>query len=293
MRQLAIAVACVAMMAACGAKEQAPAAGAQAEGGAATTAAGAASAAIAPAAAHAQPAAAAQGAAGGQGGPVQTVTGPVLETMDAATYTYVRVKTEKGDLWAASGQFKVAVGDTVTVPLEMPMENFHSNALKRDFPLIFFATSITKAGETPAAGAAGGMGAMGAMGGALPPGHSPTGAARAKVTEKIAQPAGGTAVADLWTKRDTLKGKPVTVRGLVVKFNGGIMGKNWFHLQDGSGKEDEGTNDITVTSADLVVKVGDVVTISGVLVLDKDFGSGYAYPILIENAKLVAGPGAK
>jgi len=236
-----------------------------------------ATAAIAPAAAHATPAAAQAGAPG----TVQTVTGTVLETMDAATYTYVRVKTDKGEIWAAASQFKVAVGDKLTIPLEMPMENFRSNALKRDFPLIYFASQIRKDGEAPASG-----GAMGAMAGALPPGHSPTGSPRAKVTEVIPQPAGGTAVEKLWANRAALNGKPVTVRGMVVKFNGGIMGKNWFHLQDGTGKDDDGTNDITVTTAE-TVKVGDIVTITGTLVLEKDFGSGYSYPILIEDAKVV------
>jgi hypothetical protein len=203
--------------------------------------------------------------------------------MDAATYTYVRVKTDNGDIWAASGQFKVAVGDRVVVPLEMPMENFRSNALKRDFPLIFFATRITREGEAPAAASA-----MGGAGGALPPGHDPAGSARSTVTEVIPQPAGGTTVATLWTNRKALAGKPVTVRAKVVKFNGGILGKNWFHLQDGTGTDKDGTNDITVTSA-AETKVGDVVTIRGTLVLDKDFGSGYAYAVIIENATIQPG----
>lgn len=74
-------------------------------------------------------------------------TGTVLETMDAATYTYVRVKTASGEIWAATGQFKVAVGDKVSVPLEMPMENFHSNTLKRDFKTIYFASHIERLGD--------------------------------------------------------------------------------------------------------------------------------------------------
>ena len=77
------------------------------------------------------------------------VTGPVLETMNASNYTYVRVKTDKGDVWAASGEFKVAVGDRVTLALEMPMENFHSETLKRDFPLIYFTTRIGPEGQVP------------------------------------------------------------------------------------------------------------------------------------------------
>lgn len=76
----------------------------------------------------------------------QMASGTVVETMDAATYTYVRVKTSTGEIWAATGQFKVAVGDKVSVPLEMPMENFHSNTLKRTFPVIYFASHIDRQG---------------------------------------------------------------------------------------------------------------------------------------------------
>ena len=122
--------------------------------------------------------------------------------MDAATYTYVRVKTDKGEIWAASSQFKVAVGDKVVVPLEMPMENFHSNALKRDFPVIYFSPRDHKEGEE--ARDRGRRRAWAAM----LAGRNPTGSARATVTELIPQPAGGTAVASLWTNRKALAGKP-------------------------------------------------------------------------------------
>lgn len=76
-----------------------------------------------------------------------TATGTVLETMDASTYTYVHVKTDQGDLWAAANQFKVAKGDRVVVPLNMPMQNFESKTLHRTFPVIYFASSIEVQGK--------------------------------------------------------------------------------------------------------------------------------------------------
>lgn len=203
----------------------------------------------------------------------EVVTGPVLETMDASTYTYVKVKGEKGEIWAASSHFDVKVGDRVTVPLESPMENFHSQSLNRDFPLIYFASHISREGEAPAGAAA-----------QMPPGHPPASSGTA-VTEKIAAPEGGKAIASVWAERKALAGKPVTVRGKVVKFNGGIMGRNWVHLQDGSGKAEDKSNDLTVTTDDQV-SVGDVVTVTGTLVIDKDFGAGYSYAVLLENGKI-------
>jgi hypothetical protein len=204
---------------------------------------------------------------------VPTVTGSVLETMNASSYTYVKVAAGAEEIWAASSQFDVKVGDRVTVPLESPMENFHSQSLDRDFPLIYFASRISREGEQAPAAAA-----------QMPPGHPPTSAAPA-VIEKIAPPEGGKSVAAVWTDRKALAGKTVTVRGQVVKFNGGIMGRNWVHLQDGSGQAGDRTNDLTVTT-DAVVKVGDVVTVTGTVVVDKDFGSGYSYAVLLESAKI-------
>ena len=75
------------------------------------------------------------------------------------------------------------------------------------------------------------------------------------------------------------------VQGKVVKYNAGIMDKNWIHLRDGSGSAADGNNDILVTT-DANAKLGDVVTVSGVVHTNKDFGSGYTYKILIEEATL-------
>jgi hypothetical protein len=207
------------------------------------------------------------------------VTGTVLETMDASNYTYVRVKTDKGEVWAASGTFKVAVGDRITVALEMPMENFHSQSLNRDFPVIYFTTRVGPEGQVPAAMPAM-MSAHSQAGGAAP-GSS----VAAQVTEPVQPAPGGTTVANVWANRKSLAGKTVTVRGRVVKFNGGIMGRNWIHIQDGTGAAADGTNDLLVTS-DAAAKAGDVITVTGTVAIDKDFTAGYAYAVMIEGAKI-------
>ena len=92
-------------------------------------------------------------------------------------------------------------------------------------------------------------------------------------------------VAEVFARRAALKDQPVAIRGRVVKFTGGVMNKNWLHLQDGSGSQATGNHDITVTTSD-TVKVGDVVAVRGVVHLDRDFGAGYSYSIIIEDAKL-------
>ncbi len=81
----------------------------------------------------------------------------------------------------------------------------------------------------------------------------------------------------------TLVGKTISAQGKVVKVNNGIMGRNFVHVQDGTG--DANTNNLIVTSKQ-TASVGDQVTISGLVVLNRDFGSGYKYPLLIEDASI-------
>ena len=193
------------------------------------------------------------------------VTGTVTETFDTGGYTYLRLKTADGDKWAAIRQTPVQKGQTVTMDVQMTAEKFESKTLKRTFDRILFG-SLEGAAPTPMA--------------------APVAAADTTPI-KVAKAEGSDAksVAEVWASKDALKDGKVVVRGKVVKFLGGIMGKNWIHLRDGSGSRDKGDNDITVTTNDLAT-VGDVVTISGVVHVDKDFGAGYRYPVIIEEGKV-------
>lgn len=121
----------------------------------------------------------------------------------------------------------------------------------------------------------------------MPSGHAPVNAAPAEADVKVPKATGPDArtVAEVITKRTELKGKTVVVRGKVVKFNPEILKKNWVHLRDGSGSAADSTNDILVTTNDQA-NVGDIVTVKGVVHIDKDLGMGYSYKVLIEEAKL-------
>jgi hypothetical protein len=118
-----------------------------------------------------------------------------------------------------------------------------------------------------------------------PTGGSPT--APAMDVGKVEKATGPDArtVAQLWTEKSNLVGKSVTIRGVVVKATNGVMGKNWIHLQDGSGDAKLGSNDITVTSLDRAA-TGETVTITGIVRTGKDFGAGYSYAVMVEDAKV-------
>jgi hypothetical protein len=204
------------------------------------------------------------------------LTGKVVETMNAASYTYVLIETGGKQVWAVAPQFTVKVGDTVALTEGMPMLNYHSKTLNRTFDQVYFSGDIRVNGARPATAAAG-----------LPAGHPTSGAAPAAAAidfSGIKRAPNGQTVAEVFADKAKLTGKPVAVRGRVVKFNAMILGKNWLHIRDGSGAE--GSNDLTVTTADKA-KVGDVVVIRGELKANRDFGGGYKYPLIVEDAKVV------
>lgn len=198
------------------------------------------------------------------------ITGTVTETMNSGGYTYVQVDTGSEKVWAAGPQFAAEVGSEVTVNAPMPMPGYHSKTLDRTFDQLYFSPAITPAGA-PAPTKAAPHGAVGS-------------APEASVDLSGIQKAeGGMTVAELFADQGKLAGKEVAVRGKVVKYNAGIMGKNWIHLRDGTGAD--GTNDLTVTTQ-ATAAVGDTVLVRGAPTLDKDFGFGYHYDLILEDAQV-------
>lgn len=204
--------------------------------------------------------------------------GKVLETMASGGYTYLKLSTAEGESWAAVPQSNVAVGAEVVVANPMPMDGFESKTLNRRFDRISFGTAVSTASGTPAE-------APGAAAGA--PAHPPAQAAAdlAEVKVEKAQGPEGRTVAEVFSQKQSLKDSKVAVKGKVVKVSSGILGKNWVHLRDGSGTADQQDNDLTITTQD-VAAVGEVVVAKGVVHLDRDFGAGYSYPVIVEEATL-------
>jgi hypothetical protein len=201
--------------------------------------------------------------------PAAPLKGEVLETRNVESYTYLRLKTAQGEVWAAVPTTTVRQGAQVTIGNPMTMQNFESKTLKKTFDKIVFG-QIVEPGATP-----------GAPHGAAP--AAPTGEPVVKVAK--ASGADAKTVAEVVAGKAALKDKTVLVRGQVVKATLGILGKNWVHLRDGSGSAASGTNDILVTTKDAAA-VGDVVNARGTVRTDVNVGSGYAYAVLIEDAAL-------
>lgn len=184
-----------------------------------------------------------------------SVSGEVLEVANVPGYTYLRLKTARGEKWAAVNRSEVGKGDRVTVENAVVMKDFESRSLKRTFKSILFGTLAGAHAVQPAP------------------------AEEIHVTRA----AGDMTVEEVSTRRTELKDSQVQVRGKIVKYTPGILGRNWIHLRDGTGAE--GSNDLLVTTTDQA-KSGDVVTVKGVVHTDRDFGAGYTYKVLIEDAAL-------
>jgi hypothetical protein len=228
-----------------------------------------------------------------------SVTGTVEETIDASDYTYIRLKTAGGEIWAAVTKTTVRKGEKVAVVNAMSMDGFESKTLNRKFDRIVFGSlSDGKAAAAPGAGAppapvsahgsapdASQRSQMGAQHASLAGGPADTG----DVNVPKAEGKDARTVAQVFAERLALKDKTVAVRGKVVKSNSGIMGRNWLHIRDGSGSREKKDDDLTVTTADGAA-VGDVVVARGVAHVDRDFGAGYAYPVVLEDAKIMREP---
>jgi hypothetical protein len=264
----------------------------------------------------AKPAQAAQAQAPSASGGAATLQGKVLEHLAAGRFSYLRLQTPQGEVWAGVPAADLKPGDTVKVVGATLAERFESKAANRTFDRVYLGTlegqsgasvdaahggsapaspmpgASPHAGGLPAAGGTTAEAILQSMTGGKPGGAAApaaTGAPRpedAKV-EKLAKPGGaeGRHIAEVHAQQAALKDRPVAVRGKVVKFNAQILGKNWIHLQDGSGDPKAGSHDLLVTTAD-TAQVGDVVTARGTVRLKKDFGAGYAYDVLVEDAKI-------
>lgn len=230
------------------------------------------------------------------GGPEQkTLKGKVLETVSGAGYTYLLVEGDQGKVWAAIPEGgKIEVGQEVAVQPGMVMKSFESKALGRTFDQIIFSPGIEDAGaaakaDAPKSAAEPGTPMDEAAVEALSGGSSKAIVPAAAGGElKIAKAEGenGRTVAECFAEAGKLDKQKVRVRGKVVKFSPQIMGKNWLHIQDGSGDPTKNTHDLVVTTMEEVKKDA-VVMVEGVISKDKDFGAGYKYVVLIEDAKVV------
>ena len=191
------------------------------------------------------------------------------EVIQATNYTYVRVSEDTKEYWVAINKSEITTGGTYFWSKGMAMEDFQSKDLNRTFPMLYLVQNFT---DKPITGDHQSS-ASSSWAGKQP----------AAEQQDISVPPAenGITLEELFAHKDQYAGKSVIVRGKVVKYNPHIMGKNWIHIQDGTRSGNE--FDLAVTSQDEAA-MGDVVTFKGKITLDKDFGAGYYYKVIMEDA---------
>jgi len=204
-------------------------------------------------------------------------SGTIISTLNASGYTYVQVDTGKEKIWLAGPNTTLVTGGQINVNTSVPMRNFRSKTLNRDFPVLYFVDRFS-GNAVQGAGVAHAAPKASVTDWSFDDNKSAApavGNSSAKPLEKVAD---GYTTAEIVANKKELSGKLVKVRGKVTKFTGGIMRKNWIHLEDGSG----GGDLIAITQQ--VVSAGQTVVVEGKVALDRDFGYGYFYELLIEDA---------
>lgn len=190
----------------------------------------------------------------------------VEEKMDASNYSYLKVTENNKSYWIAVPQMDVKPGEIISYSKFMEMNNFKSETLNKTFESVLFVDDAHKGGSDP---------------NMVSP-HSNI-ATQKDLSIKVEPLKDGYSIESIYAKKSSLLNKVVKVKGVVVKVNENIMGTNWIHIQDGTGKED--SHDLLITS-DAIAQVGKTIIAEGKVISDKDFGAGYFYPVLLENSKI-------
>lgn len=235
--------------------------------------------------------------------------GTILETMNSSGYTYLLLDAAQGKIWVAISETKVKAGQAVSCMPGMTMFDFSSKTLNRTFERIVFSPGLDK-GETAASdqpgaakpakegagfdaalkaeGAAGAKGSMPAGGteiGGMTTGSVGAVVPSAEINVNKATGPNSYSVGECFEQGKELNGKAVRVRGKVMKISRMIMGKNWVHIQDGTGNPLKNQHDLVATTSAEPAE-GSVVTIAGTLAAERDFGAGYKYEVIVENATI-------
>lgn len=195
----------------------------------------------------------------------------VQEVIQTTTYTYLKVKEKNQVYWVAVSKMEAAKGETYAFQNALEMQNFESKELDRTFDVIYFIQDLFKPDTK--------------TGNPIPIDHQVAKPRTNQVEDlQVEAVEGGLRIEQIFMNKNDLNGKKVLVRGQVIKVNNMVMNRNWVHIQDGTSHNQK--YDLTITTNENVTE-GQVVTFEGTLHTDKDFGAGYFYDVILEDATVI------
>lgn len=228
----------------------------------------------------------------------QDTSGVVIESMNSVGYTYLLIDSGAGKTWVAIPESTVAKGEKITYKPGMVMKNFSSNTLNRTFDSIIFSPGLTGETDAPSHGKtaddsfAAAVKSESSKVAAPAPAMEPSGGSLGAVTpfQEItvtkSSAANGYSVEEIFTQAKKLNGQKISLRGVVTKVSANIMGRNWVHLQDGTGNPMQNTHDIVATTSEQP-ELNSEITVEGIMAAEKNFGAGYEYAAIIEQAIVI------
>ena len=221
----------------------------------------------------------------------ELIEGTVLDVMQVPEYTYLKLKVSDGrERWAAIATQSIEKAAKITILAETTLHQFESKALHRSFDEIAFGSVYDPSTTAANAACPTGNGPSQSPGNQAAHAH---GSNNSEATDVPVRPLprapgkNGHTVSEILSMREALSGKRVRLRATVVKATYDVLGKTFIHLRDSTGDSSSSTNDLAVTTA-LRPNKGDTLLLEGTLAVNKDFGSGYHFDALLEDAEVVA-----
>ena len=196
----------------------------------------------------------------------------VNEVLPTSKYVYLKVTEGAENFWIATANQEVSVGETYFYKGGLMKTNFESKEYNRVFEKVFLVSKIVPVNHS---------------GQTLNTNQQKTSNSDNQEQDhnhdtKVEHTEGYTKIADLVKKPSLFAGKEIKLIGKCVKLNPNIMGRNWIHLKDGT----DDNYDLVITS-DTPIPEGHIVKLKGTVAVDLDFGAGYKYDILVENAQVI------
>jgi len=219
----------------------------------------------------------------------QIFYGKILEIKSAMGYKYLNIDENGTNIWIAIANAPVAVGEKIGYDKKTVMKDFKSKSLDQEFKKIYFASDVYLAQKSKGPKS---MKEMLGLGRKKDP-HAGMGMGKSPEPEDE-KPALPFVKKDTYTIeeihmwRKDLDKQTITLKGTVFKVSKDIMKRDWVHIGDGTGNEKKLTDDLVFTAINTTVKSGDTVLAKGKVAVDKDFGYGYFYPVIIETATFEA-----
>lgn len=198
----------------------------------------------------------------------------VNEVLETSKYLYLNVTENEEKFWIATRIMDVVVGETYYYKGGLLKTNYESKDFNRVFEKIYLISSnLVAANHATTTG----KDNLSKNKQTIKPTPVPV-----KATTKKIEVKGSMKISELVANSAKYEGKTIQISGICVKSNPNIMNKNWMHLKDGS----QDDFDLVITS-DTFIPEGTIVTMTATVTLNKDFGAGYKYDLILENGVVI------